>query len=787
MVLSTVCAAKARPDIDFFPLTVEYREKNYAAGKFPGGYMKREGRPSNKEILTCRLIDRPVRPLWPDGYRDEVQLINLVVSVDKENDPDVVAMNGSFAALHLAPLPFLGPIAAVRVSRVDGELVAFPTLEQIDKGDLDLIVVCSREAIVMVEGVAFEIPENEFLDALDYANDVCETLMDLMDELREKSGAKDSTWEPKVVEHHKVFGKVKNDYAKDVRKALLVQGKHERAEALSEIKADAIDRFVDRDDEDAKLIEKEIGAAFNDLKSEQIRDLILSDSKRIDLRGLEDVRPIDIEAAVLPRSHGSALFTRGETQALVNVTLGTPRDQQIVDGIMEEYSKRLDLHYNFPPFSVGEVRMMRGISRREIGHGTLAERALSSIIPDESVFPYALRIVSEITESNGSSSMATVCGGTLALMDAGVPIRQPVAGIAMGLVAEGDRVAILSDILGTEDHVGDMDFKVAGTGRGITAVQMDIKIKGLKREIMEDALEQARRGRLHILREMIKAIDAPRAEISEHAPRLLQLRISPEKIGLVIGPGGKTIKRIQEETGANVEIDDEGIVSISSTQGGAAEEARQFIEHLTAEVEVGAIYEGRVVSIKDFGCFVEVLPGQEGLCHVSELDHSHVNEVSDVVSIGDRVKVKVILRDEQGRLKLSRRAAMDEEGGGGRRPRHDDGEGGGDEDDRPRRPRRRREEGDDRPRRRDDGERSGRRDDGDRPRRRDDGDRPRRSRDDDDRPRRPRRRDDDERPRGDRDRGDRPPRRDRGDRGERGDRPPRDDDRSGPRRRPSRR
>ena len=673
MVLSTVCSSDPRPGIDFFPLTVDYREKTYAAGKFPGGFIKREGRPKDKEILTMRLIDRPVRPLWPDGYNDEVQIMNTVVSADKQNDPDLLAMNGSFAALHVSDLPFQGPIAAVRVGRVDGEWVAFPTVGQLEQSDVEIVLVGSKNALVMVEGKAVEVTEPDFLDCVDFGHGVIREIIEMMEELRDRCDTRECTWKAQELNAPPEFEKVQKKYATQVRKALLTQGKHERYAELGAIKDKAIEEFVPEDDDGT--IKSWVKKGFRELEKSSIRKLIVKDKKRIDLRKPTDIRPITGEVGLFPRTHGSALFTRGETQAIVTVTLGTPRDQQIVDGLMEEYSKKYDLQYNFPPYSVGECRPVRGVSRREIGHGVLAERATAAVVPADEAFPYTIRIVSDITESNGSSSMATVCGATLAMMDAGVPIRQPVAGIAMGLVEEGKDVVILSDILGTEDHVGDMDFKVAGTGRGITALQMDIKMQGLSREILADALEQARQGRLHILREMMNTLTSPREDISAHAPRLLRIQIPFEKIGLVIGPGGKTIKRIQEDTGASLEIEDDGTVIISSTDAESAQAAKGMVDQLTAEVEVGRIYEGRVVSIKDFGAFVEVLPGQEGLCHVSELDESHVREVSDVVSLGDIIPIKVLLRDEQGRLKLSRRAALEEMNGGPSRSSDDDEDG----------------------------------------------------------------------------------------------------------------
>jgi polyribonucleotide nucleotidyltransferase len=664
VVLATACTAGARPGIDFFPLTVDYREKTYAAGKFPGGFIKREGRPKDKEILTCRLIDRPLRPLFADGFKNEVQVLVTVMSADMVHDTDIVAMNSAFLATYLAPVPFNGPVAAVRVARIGGQLVACPTVKDGDTGDLDIVMAATRDAIIMVEGLAREVSEDDFLQALDFGNTVIQQILDMMVELKKKANPEPCTWTAPAVVLPECAQKAKRQMAGAMRNAVLTQGKHARYEAIDKVSSDACERFVDAKAADAEAQKAAVKGALKDLESEVMRNMILDEGLRIDRRNLKEVRKITIETDVLPRTHGSALFTRGETQAIVVTTLGTPRDQQIVDGLIEEYSKRFDLQYNFPPFSTGECKPVRGVGRREIGHGNLAERALTPVLPDDNRFPYTIRLVSEITESNGSSSMASVCGGCIALMNAGVPIAQPVAGIAMGLIKEGDRTAILTDILGTEDHLGDMDFKVAGTGRGITAVQMDIKIAGISRDLLAQALRQAREGRLHILREMIKAVPRPNAELSRHAPRLLSIQVPVDKIGMIIGPAGKNIKKIQETTGAKVEIEDTGKVIISAVEVNAAMAAKAMIEQVTAEVEVGRIYEGRVVSIKDFGCFVEVLPGQEGLCHISELDFDRVHEVTDVVKMGDVIPVKVILRDEQGRLKLSRRAALMERGGG---------------------------------------------------------------------------------------------------------------------------
>ena len=783
---ASVCTADPRPGLGFFPLSVEYREKLQAAGKFPGGFMKREGRPSTKEILTCRLIDRSARPMFPEGYKDEVQVISFVVQADGENDPDIIAMNAAFAALHLSQTPFVGPLGAVRVARINGEFVVNPEIAQVRESDLDLILSGSRDAIIMVEGACQEISEDDFISALDFAHGHIRGICDKMDELADKVGKVPVEYEAPEEEVHAVYDDVYDSYEARFSKALRTEGKHERSAACRALRDEAMAEFVPEGDEESDDKTAAVKLAWKDLEKELTREFIRK-GFRVDGRKLDEIRPIHIKAGWQSRLHGSCVFTRGETQALVVATLGTLRDQQIVDGLGEEYSKKFDLQYNFPPYCVGEVKMIRGVSRREIGHGNLAERSLLPILPDPMTFPYTIRLISDILESNGSSSMASVCGGTLAMMDAGVPIKQPVAGIAMGLIKDEDDVFILSDILGSEDHHGDMDFKVAGTGRGITAVQMDIKVKGLSREIMARALEQARVGRLHILKKMMQAIARPAETISEFAPRLMIIKIPVEKIGLVIGPGGKMIKKLQEETGANVEIEDDGSVHISSTRGGQAEEAKRRIEMITAEVEIGQVYEGRVVSVKDFGVFVELLPGQEGLCHVSELSDEYVSNVGDVVSLGDVIKVKVVARDEQDRIKLSRKVLLEEEKSGegsSEAPRRAGRDGG-------------------RPPRRDDGDRPPRRDAGDRPPRRDANDRPPRGdsadggddrprrprRDDDDRPARRPRRDDDERPprrRESADGDDRParrPQRDEDDRPAR--RPRRDDDERPPRRRES--
>ncbi len=664
IAFSSVCTADPRPGIDFFPLSVDYREKLQAAGKFPGGFMKREGRPSNKEILTCRLTDRPVRPMFPEAYKDEVQVCSFVVQVDRINDPDIVSMNASFAALHLADIPFEGPLGAVRVARVNDKLVVNPTFEERGQSELEIIVAGTRDAITMVEGTCAEISEDLFLEVLDFAHDHVRKICATMDEFLAKTGRKKTGWTAPGGARHPIYDHIvsSGEYDARIEKVLLTEGKHERTAAVKALRTEIIDSLVNADEADADEKIKTAKTAWHDLEAKVVRRMLL-ENRRVDGRKSDQIRPIHITAGWQPRLHGSAVFTRGETQALVVCTLGTLKDQQIVDGLDAEYSKKFDFQYNFPPYCVGEVKPIRGVSRREIGHGNLAERSLMPVLPEPVDFPYTIRLISDILESNGSSSMASVCGGTLAMMDAGVPIKQPVAGIAMGLLKEGDKVVVLSDILGSEDHHGDMDFKVAGTGRGITAVQMDIKVKGISKEVMARALSQAKDGRLHILKEMMTALPRPAASISQYAPRLMLMMVPVEKIGLIIGPGGKNIKRIQEETGAKIEIEDDGAVHISSLEGGGAEEAKRQIEMIIAEVEVGQIYNGRVVSIKDFGAFVEILPGQEGLCHVSELSDEYVSKVADVVKLGEYIDVKVIARDEQDRIKLSRKAVLMERKG----------------------------------------------------------------------------------------------------------------------------
>jgi polyribonucleotide nucleotidyltransferase len=659
MVLVTVVAARTgREGIDFFPLTCDYQERTFAAGKIPGGFFKREGRPSEKETLTSRLIDRPIRPLFPEGFRCETQVIATVLSHDRENDPDVIAVTGASAALQVSDVPFHGPIAAVRMGRVEGKLIVNPTVSELERSDLNLIVAGSRDGIVMVEGGAKMLPEDPMLDALFEAHRALQKLLDAQDELRRDLGKpKREVSVPQV--DTVLFARLEAEAAPRMQAAFATAGKHERAAAVRQAEDEAVAKLAAEFPEQQKLLRD----LCEEIKSRVMRGAIVSEGRRVDGRGLKDIRPITSEVGILPRAHGSALFTRGETQALAVATLGTSSDEQKIDALIGEHYKKFMLHYNFPPFSVGEVKFLRSPGRREIGHGALAERALVAVLPSEEDFPYTVRIVSEILESNGSSSMATVCGGTLALMDAGVPIKAPVAGIAMGLIKEGDEVRILSDILGDEDHLGDMDFKVAGAADGITALQMDIKIGRVTREIMRDALYQARAGRLHILQAMTAVMAVPRSDISAHAPRIVTLKIRPDKIRDVIGPGGKVIRGIIDETGVKIDVEDDGTVFIASSDGKAMERAIELIEGITAEAEVGRIYKGTVKKIVDFGAFVEILPGTDGLLHISQIGPGRVQRVTDVLKEGDEVMVKVLEVDKQGKIRLSRKEAMQADSG----------------------------------------------------------------------------------------------------------------------------
>jgi polyribonucleotide nucleotidyltransferase len=676
VTLVTAVEGEADETRDFFPLVVDYREKTYAAGKFPGGFIKREGRPTTKEILTSRLIDRPIRPLFPPGYHNEVQIMGAVLSADKEHDPDVLSMIGSSGALHLSPIPFLKPTGAVRIGRINNDFVLMPTHSQLEDSELDLVVAGTRDAITMIEGFAREMSEENMVQAILFAHQHIAILVDMIEDLRRQAGL-----EPKPAAApptpNPLVDLFRQRFFDEFRERKQTAGKHSRAESIRELRDRIFDEFLPQNGEPAYTPEQ-VSAAFEALQERVVRDLIL-EGKRIDGRTLRQLRTITCEVGVLPRTHGSAVFARGETQALVTTTLGTVSDEQRVDGLGEEYSKKFMLDYNFPPFSVGECRPIRGPGRREIGHGALSERSLKAVIPGPDKFPYTIRVVSDILESNGSSSMASVCGGTLSLMDAGVPISDPVAGISIGLVKESDRFVLLTDIMGDEDHYGDMDFKVAGTGRGVTGIKLDLKIDGINEEIIRAALEQAREARREILKTMLMTLRQPRSQISTFAPRLIQIRINPEKIGLLIGPGGKTIKSIQESTGAKLDVDDDGTVSISHMDATQAEAARQKVEALTEEVRVGKVYEGRVTSIKDFGAFIEILPGRDGLCHISELDDKYVDKVENVCKVGDHLQVKVIAIDDQDRVKLSRKALLREQNkpapGGGEPPpprRHGD-------------------------------------------------------------------------------------------------------------------
>ncbi len=654
MVLVTAVSMRSERPVPFLPLTVDYQEKRFAAGAIPGGYFKREGRLSEYETITSRIIDRPCRPLFPKGWRYETQIVATVVSSDKENPTDVLSLTGASTALSISNIPWDGPIAGVRVGRVDGKLVANPTWDELERSELNLVMAASREAIVMVEAGATNVTEEVIVDALFFGHDSVQPMLDMQEKLREAVGREKREFVPPEpdAELEKKVAEIGTDR---IREAAFIPTKLERYGALSQI----TDEIVGEMGEEHAERTGEIRDAVDRIKSNLVRGAILNEKRRIDNRRLDEVRPITCEVGVLPRAHGSALFTRGETQALVATTLGTESDRQRVDALIGDIIRRFMLHYNFPPYSVAEAKFLRGPGRREIGHGILAERALKETLPDDDVFPYVIRVVSEILESNGSSSMASVCGGSLSLMDAGVPIKAPVAGIAMGLVQEGEQTAVLSDILGDEDHLGDMDFKVTGTREGVTALQMDIKIKGLSRELMKQALEQAREGRLHILDEMTKALGTARQDLSPHAPRIVTVKVKPDRIRDIIGPGGKTIKAIVEQTGAKIDIDDAGVVSIASADGIAAQKAIDIIQGLTREPEIGEYYLGNVRRITDFGAFVEILPGVDGLVHISEMDDRRIDRVEDVCQEGEEMVVKVLNVDHTGKIRLSRREALD--------------------------------------------------------------------------------------------------------------------------------
>jgi polyribonucleotide nucleotidyltransferase len=658
VVLVTAVAAKElKMEADFFPLTVDYQEKTFAAGKIPGGFFKREGRPSEKEILTCRIIDRSIRPLFADGLRCETQVIATVLSADRENDPDVIAMLGTSVALHVSDIPFNGPLAGIRIGRIDGRFVMNPTQSELADSDMDIFLSGSKDAIVMVEGGAQIVPEEEILEALFAGHDALQPLLQIQEEIRQALG-KPKRHVPLAELNHAVSKWVEELALSKLQQALEIPEKLERYKRLAEVKSEvvpaALTEFPDK--------QKDIKAAFEELKKNVFRGLVIHKERRIDGRGLRDIRPITCEVEALPRTHGSAIFTRGETQALVVTTLGTASDEQRVDALIGEHFKKFMLHYNFPPFSVGEVKFLRGPGRREIGHGNLAERALLPVLPVDENFPYTIRIVSEILESNGSTSMASVCGGSLSMMDAGVPLKAPVAGIAMGLIKEGEHVRVLSDILGDEDHLGDMDFKVAGTADGVTSLQMDIKISGVNRDVMGQALHQAKEGRMHILGIMNQTLSSARTSVSGHAPRIVTIHVRPEKIREIIGPGGKVIRGIIEATGVKMDVEDDGSVTIASSDEAAARKAIEMVQRIAAEAEIGKIYKGTVRKIVEFGAFVEILPGTDGLVHISQLAPERVRKVSDVLKEGDEVMVKVLEIDRQGKIRLSRKDALEELG-----------------------------------------------------------------------------------------------------------------------------
>ncbi|MBT8344701.1 MAG: polyribonucleotide nucleotidyltransferase [Desulfofustis sp.] len=654
MVLVTAVGDKVnKPELGFLPLTIEYQEKMASVGRIPGNYFRREiGRPSENEVLTCRIIDRPMRPLFADGYSAETQVIASVLSADQENAPDMLALTGASCALTLSDIPFGGPVAGGRVGYIDGNFVMNPTVEELESSAMDIVVACTEKAVVMVEGQAATLNEDTVLDAIFYAFENLQPLIEVQKELQAACGKEKRDVEPTQIDEE-LYSKIVDCAKADLDTVISTADKLERGGKYDELKA-KVNAELDPDGERSG----EISELLSKYRKTAMRSKIVNESRRIDGRSFDQVRPISSEAGYLPRAHGSALFTRGETQALVSATLGSERDQQRVETLGGEENKRFMLHYNFPPFCVGEVRRLSGPSRRDIGHGTLARRGVEAALPDVSEFPYSIRVVSEVLESNGSSSMATVCGASMALMDAGVPISTPVSGIAMGLIKEDDKVVILSDILGDEDHLGDMDFKVVGTANGVTSLQMDIKIDGVDRDIMGKALAQAKAGRLHILEEMEKGIAEARTEISEFAPKYHAHQINPDKIRDIIGPGGKIIKELSAEYDAKIEVEDSGLVKIFTTNGTSFDALMDKIKSITAEPEVGAVYKGVVKTVKDFGAFVEILPGTDGLVHISELDKSRVNKVTDIVNEGDELEVKVLEIDNRGRIRLSRKALL---------------------------------------------------------------------------------------------------------------------------------
>ena len=658
VVLVTATAAKEqKPNMGFLPLTIEYQERFYSVGRIPGSFFRREiGRPTEKETLTCRITDRPLRPLFAEGWMTETQVIATVLSADQQNDPDILAMTGASAALTISDIPFQGPIAGVRVGYIDGQYVINPTNDQLQVSGMEIVVAGTRDAVVMVEGGADSLPEEVVMEGIFYGHQQLQILLDLQEELRAALGkTKRQVEKPEIDEA--LARKVKEVAAAGMSEVITTVDKMERGRVYDELKARVVAELENEKEDCAEEVKNLLG----DLKKKMMRDKIVVEKSRIDGRAFNEVRPITCEVGCLPRTHGSALFTRGETQAIVTATLGSEGDEQRVETLEGMSFKQFMLHYNFPPFCVGEVRFMRGPSRRDIGHGSLAERGISAVLPPAEKFPYTMRVVSDVLESNGSSSMATVCGASLALMDGGVPIKKPVSGIAMGLIQEGSEVVILSDILGDEDHLGDMDFKVVGTSEGITSLQMDIKISGVTREIMSKALEQAKEGRLHILDKMQEAISEPRADIAPHAPKFFTVKINPDKIRDIIGPGGKIIKGLSTEFDAKIEVDDDGNVRVFTPSGDTAAKLLVRIEEITQEAQVGRIYKGIVKTIKDFGAFVEILPGTDGLVHISELDEKRVNKVTDILKEGDEVTVKVLEIDSRGKIRLSRKAVLAEE------------------------------------------------------------------------------------------------------------------------------
>ncbi len=658
VVLSTATASKEAKNVDFFPLTVNYEERLYAVGKIPGGFIKREGRPSEKAILASRLIDRPIRPLFAEGFRNEVQIVSMVMSVDQDCSPEMAAMFGSSLALTISDIPFEGPIAGVTVGRVDGQFVINPSVEQTEKSDIHLVVAGTKDAINMVEAGADEVPEEIMLEAIMFGHEEIKRLIAFQEEIAAKVGKE----KMEVVLYEldpQLEAEIRQMAEEDIKRAVQVPEKLAREAAIDEVKASVIAKYEEQETDEETL--KQVNEILYKLVKEEVRRLITEEKIRPDGRKIDEIRPLSSAVGLLPRTHGSGLFTRGQTQALSVCTLGALGDVQILDGLGIEETKRFMHHYNFPPFSVGETGAMRGPGRREIGHGALGERALEPVIPSEKEFPYTIRLVSEVLESNGSTSQASICASTLAMMDAGVPIKAPVAGIAMGLVKSGDHYTILTDIQGMEDHLGDMDFKVAGTAKGVTALQMDIKIKGLSREILEEALQQAKKGRMEILNHMLQTIREPRKELSKYAPKILTMQINPEKIRDVIGPSGKQINKIIEETGVKIDIEQDGTIFISSVNEEMNQKAKKIIEDIVREVEVGQIYLGKVKRIEKFGAFVELFSGKDGLVHISELAEERVGKVEDVVAVGDEILVKVTEIDKQGRVNLSRKAVLREQ------------------------------------------------------------------------------------------------------------------------------